>query len=191
MEIRNEIIRKHLNYSREGTNNLIFYLASFASIDDKKRFFPESIKKSLNFGEEIYTMFEYRSQYIGIYNRMFQMCLISLCSDIEFFLKEYYDFKQIAKGKGRGYFQRFEDVIKDLMNSNYNFSNISSDINNIIKAFQIRHICIHNMGYVDNNFNSKYPNVLIDTLYIVSEDEYKNCYESYQNFLYSIDTQTI
>lgn len=87
------------------------------------------------------------------------------------------------------FFQRFDSIIK-LLREKYDFSTCENEINNLSKAFQIRHICIHNMGYIDNEFIKKYPQYKENDIYSVSEKEFRTFADSYEKFLLELDKQT-
>ena len=187
--IKNLTIRAHFSNFLEGTNNFLFYEACSAPTHDKNMVFSEHIKTALNLPTQVNSMYDYRNLFVGIYNRLFQFCVISLCSDVEFFFKDFIDEKTISNKKDKCFFQRFDSIIK-LLREKYDFSTCENEINNLSKAFQIRHICIHNMGYIDNEFIKKYPQYKENDIYSVSEKEFRTFADSYEKFLLELDKQT-
>jgi len=182
------LTRSHYVSALEGTNNLLFYLASTAEIADKKMRLPPALIVSLGLPPEIKTMFDYRSRYPGIYNRAHQFCVISLCADIEEFFKALFSERGYTPGKGRGFFQRFNDVISILTSIGFDFTTLSSEFQHLQRAFQVRHICIHNLGRVDQKFanTTKLP-VIVGDLYAVTQDEYRSMFDAYAHFLKHVD----
>lgn len=75
----------HYVTSLEGTNNTLFWFATTAPMNDRQQLFPPSLKSVLGLPDSIVTMFDYRNRVPGIYERLYQFCVISLCADIEFF----------------------------------------------------------------------------------------------------------
>lgn len=126
----------------------------------------------------------------GAYERLWDILIISLCADIEFFFKslflKYYKDEELKNS----FFQRINDVIKLLETKNLDFTDVKNDINKLNESFQIRHIAIHNMGFVDERFKSKInSNHNINTKYTVNQNIYLSFSESYSNLLTSIDKQ--
>lgn len=152
-DFTNKLILEHFDRVREGTNNILFKQACTIVDEDKRFIFNQQINVGLGWGSSIQTMYDYRMMMSpAIYDRLYQVCVISLCSDIEFMFKSIFDRYGYQKGSGTGFFQRFDDVIKVLNSQGFDFTNISSHIDNLKLAFQIRHIGIHNMGYADAAF---------------------------------------
>src|ERR1035437_8149877 len=119
-EFQATLTRAHYVIALEGTNNLLFYLATTAEIEDKQKIFPPTLCASLGFQPEIRTMYDYRSRYAGIYNRLYQFCVISLCSDIEGFFRSLFLERGYKVGKG-AFFQRFDEVLSELALNGYDF----------------------------------------------------------------------
>jgi hypothetical protein len=188
-DFQDSLTRSHYVSAIEGTNNLLFYLASTAEIGDKKIKFPPAVITSLGLPPDIKTMFDYRSRYPGIYNRLHQFCVISLCADIETFFKALFFERSYTPGKGRGFFQRFDDVISKLTSIGFDFTALSSELRHLKRAFLIRHICIHNLGRVDQEFadTTKLP-VTVGDLYALTQEEYRSMFDAYEILLKHIDT---
>jgi nitrate reductase assembly molybdenum cofactor insertion protein NarJ len=98
---------------------------------------------------------------------------------------------KLTKNVDRGFYQRLKDVINELKKHGFLFKEkeISDCINTLLEAFQIRHIAIHNMGYVDNDFVKKFPNKgkLLNKKYKVTQEFYKQAFNSYWTLLEYID----
>lgn len=80
-------VRMHYDKSRELTNKLLFMHAATVEDNDKTFVFNSDVANSLKWPSNVKTMHDYRMMYSGIYDRLYQICVISLCSDIEFFSK--------------------------------------------------------------------------------------------------------
>ncbi|MFV9261626.1 hypothetical protein [Citrobacter freundii] len=188
-DFTNKLILEHFDRVREGTNNILFKQASTIVGEDKKIIFTQEARTGLGWGSSIRTMYDYRMMMSpAIYDRLYQVCVISLCSDIEFMFKSIFDRYGYQKGSGTGFFQRFDDVIKVLKSHGFNFDNISSDIDNLKFAFQIRHIGIHNMGCADAAFVSNTGRGKDGDPYIISQADYMLMYNSYERLLKHLDT---
>lgn len=189
-ELRNQIIREHYTRSLEGTNNLLFYFASTAPMEDQRRKLPESVVHALGLPSDVQSMYDYRSRYNGIYDRLYQQCVVSLCSDIEFMFKCVFERLQIQPGSGRGFFQRFRDVVSLLEENGYNFEAVSDQISELEVAFNIRHIAIHNFGLTDEEFIRRTGYRLgSGVFYVLGQKEYRRMFEGYCNFLKCFDSQ--
>lgn len=189
-ELRNTIIREHYTRSLEGTNNLLFYFAISAPINDKNLKLPESVVRALNLPSSVQSMYDYRSRYNGIYDRLYQQCVVSLCSDIEFMFKCIFESLEIKPGSGRGFYQRFKDVVCSLEKNGYSFESVSNDLRDIELAFNIRHIAIHNFGLTDDDFIRKTGSQLRSgVFYVLGQKEYRRMFDGYCNFLKCFDGQ--
>lgn len=187
-DFKNNLILKHFDLTREVTNNLLFGNACTIEDSDKRMLFPTSLVKNMGWNDNIKSMYDYRMMYPGVYERLYQLCVISLCSDNEFLFKEIFDQYGYSKGNGNGFFQRFEDVISSLNSQGLDFTKILPDIENLKLAFQIRHIGIHNMGYVDNNFVSKTGKGTVGVEYKISQSDFRILFDSYQKLLEHLDS---
>lgn len=179
-------VRMHYDKSRELTNNLLFMHAVTVEDSDKNFVFNPDVANSLKWPSNIKTMHDYRMMYSGVYDRLYQICVISLCSDIEFFFKDIFDEYGYTKGSGNGFFQRFDDVIASLSDK-IDFSGITTSLETLRLAFQIRHICIHNMGFVDENFNSKTNLGTVGSSFNVSQSEFRCFFDAYEILLKHLD----
>lgn len=189
-DLHNPLVREHYVRSLEGTNNLLFYFASTVQIDDKQRKFPPSLVKALGLPVSITSMYDYRAQDSGIYERLYQHCVISLCSDIEFMFKSLFSYLRISSGGGRGFFQRFEDVIKALESKGISFSECDKDLARLKLAFGIRHISIHNFGIIDDSFIKQTGLAIrVGTFYTLGRTQFKEMFESYCALLRALDAQ--
>ena len=188
-EFQVSLTRAHYVTALEGTNNLLFYLAISAEIHDRQMSFPPTLVSSLGLPPDVKTMFDYRSRYPGIYNRLYQFCIISLCADIEAFFKAIFSERGYPPGAGSGFYQRFDDVVSVLSTVGFDFSPLANELNHLRHAFQVRHICIHNFGLVDQYFasNTKLP-VNIGDVYVIAQGEYRLMFDAYALFLTHIDT---
>lgn len=187
-DFTNKLILEHFDRVREGTNNILFKQASTIVDEDKRFIFTQDVRTGLGWDSSIQTMYDYRMMMSpAIYDRLYQVCVISLCSDIEFMFKSIFDCYGYQKGSGTGFFQRFDDVIKVLKSHSFNFNNISSGIDNLKFAFQIRHIGIHNMGYADAAFVNNTGRGKDGDPYIISQADYRLMYNSYERFLKHLD----
>ncbi len=141
----------------------------------------------MDLSSDIITFYDYKKR-LHIYDRQFQICIVSLCSDIEFFFKNLFDHCGYKKGKGKGFYQRFEDVIICLQTYGISFDKIKNEIERLKMAFLIRHICVHNLGCVDMDFNKKIgQNIPIGTIFIIDQEMYRTMYDSYVALLKTID----
>ncbi len=182
------LVRCHYIMALEGTNNLVFGSAHSVPLSDQKILFDNKIRQAMGWPDSIRTMYDYRNRIPAIYNRMFQLCIISLCADVEFFFKNLFELKSIPRAKDRGFFQRFDQVISALTTYGLNFSALSSEIAALTQAFSIRHMCIHNFGIVDEVFAAKSnQSVKEGDFYIISQEEYRPMFDGYVALLRHID----
>jgi hypothetical protein len=189
-EINNSLLREHFVRSLEGTNNLLFYFATSAPINDKQMRFPPQLVRSLNLPSTITSMYDYRSQHSGIYDRLYQHCVISLCSDVEFMLKALFPTLHIKPESGRGFFQRFDSVISLLESKGFTFEPVAEHIDKLRLAFSVRHISIHNFGFVDRSFIERTGfSVEVGEQYLVGQEKYRDMFDGYCAFIKSLDGQ--
>ncbi|EOC0011592.1 hypothetical protein ACI0X9_003276 [Cronobacter turicensis] len=154
-DYKNPFIRNTANKVRES-HNLIFMLTTRAKELDKHITFNETGKKLMGWPDHIDNMYEYRMMWGVDYNRLYHMCIISLCSELEFFFKSLWEkYSHLPGNKKNNFFQRFDDVIADLQSTGINFSPIQGAVDTVSAAFQVRHIGIHNMSIVDASFQTK------------------------------------
>ncbi|QTO53803.1 hypothetical protein J8I88_14915 [Duffyella gerundensis] len=150
-EFSNPFIRMATNKVRESLN-LIFMLSTQAKDTDKKFYFNEDGRRSMGWPPHITNMYKYRMMWDVDYNRLFHMCIISNCSELEFFFKELFDKYNHLPDKENNFFQKFWLVVKELEKSGVDFTPVQQDIELVKIAFQVRHIAIHNMSIVDKRF---------------------------------------
>lgn len=178
----------HYIMALEGTNNLVFRSAHTVPIHDKKIVFDDKTRLAMDWPESIRTMYDYRARVPQIYNRLYQLCFISLCSDIEFFFKSLFEERAIPRAKDRGFFQRFEHVIAALEKHGCSFAELSSELAALKQAFDIRHMCTHNFGAVDEAFakESTRP-ATVGEFYMLGQDDYLPMFDAYVRVLLHID----
>jgi len=148
----NPFIRSTASKVRES-HNLIFMLAFRAKDIDKDISLNESARQAFSWPAHITNMYEYRMMWDVDYNRLYHMCLISHCSELEFFFKALFDKYPHLPEQKNNFYQKFGLVIKELEASGIDFTSIQDDIKQIKVAFQVRHIGIHNMSIVDEDFH--------------------------------------
>jgi hypothetical protein len=172
----------------EGTNNMVFGSAHSLPLNDKRISFDDKTRTAMGWPDSFRTMYDYRNRIPTLYNRMFQLCIISLCADIEYFFKCLFIAVPIVHTKDRGFFQRFDHVISELLLQGITFSGLDYELEILSKAFQIRHICIHNFGIVDKAFAAKLDRPAIEgEFYIIGQEEYRPMFDSYKEILIHID----
>lgn len=147
----NPFIRDAANKVRES-HNLMYTLALTTEKNDKSGEVYESGRRAMGWPDTITNWYNYRKMWGVDYNRLFHMCLISHCSELEFFFKTLFDkYPHLPKQKSN-FYQKFFLVIKELEESGIDFSSLQGEIDQIKIAFQVRHIGIHNMSIVDEDF---------------------------------------
>lgn len=188
-KFKTPIIRYHAWLCLHGTNNTVFYNATTSPLEDQKFQFPQKVKEALNLPPEMTSFYEMKKD-AGVYDRLYDLTIISLCSDIEYFFKDLFPNIKPKIKIDRGFYQRFNDVIKELEKHGYSFQEMSEDLKVLIEAFQVRHIAVHNMGYVDEAFVSQASTEKkVGEKYIVTQDFYKKAISSYYNLLDCIDNK--
>ena len=188
-EFKTTLVRGHYIMALEGTNNLVFGSACSVPLSDQKVIFNEKTRQAMGWPDSIRTMYDYRNRIPAIYNRMFQLCIISLCADVEFFFKNLFEVKFIPRPKDRGFFQRFDQVISTLTTHGLNFSALPSEVAGARSSLPyIRHMCIHNFGIVDEAFaaNSNRP-VKVGEFYMIGQEEYRPMFDGYVALLLHLD----
>lgn len=183
-------VRLHFVMTLEGTNNLLFHLATVAPLDDKRVNIPDDLRSAMGWPVSIRTMYDYRTRIPGIYNRLYQICIISLCADVEFFFKALFEDRKITPPKSRGFFQRFNEVIAVLEKNGFALSALSGELALLRQAFAVRHACIHNFGIVDQDFANKSSRpVTVGEIYTLNQTEYLSMSDAYRVLLMKIDGQ--
>lgn len=172
----------------EGTNNLVFGSATSIPLQDQKVIFNDKTRTAMGWPDSIRTMHDYRARIPAIYNRLYQLCIISLCADIEFFFKSLFESLSIQRPKDRGFFQRFDQVISALTDHGINFTALSAELASLKHAFDIRHMCIHNFGVVDAAFEAKsLKPVKAGEFYMIRQEEYRPMFDGYVTLLLHVD----
>lgn len=171
-DFNNSLIMRHFVQLRES-HNLVYQFAIQAESKDKEFIVEPSVRDMMRWPEHVQSIYDYRTMWGVNYDRLMQLCIITLCSELEFMFKAIftkYNYK--VKGREKGFYQRFGDVITALTDSGINFSSIQPAIDTLDKAFQIRHICIHNMGVADDSFVNKTGLGTDGQAYIFTQQEY-------------------
>ncbi|MCW8931001.1 MAG: hypothetical protein OQL19_12280 [Gammaproteobacteria bacterium] len=186
-DYKTNFIKLHAWKCTTGTNNSVFYNASNSEMNDKKVVFPPKLKESLGLPESINSFYD-QKKHSGAYERLWDLTIISLCSDIEYFFKDLFQNLFPQDNFKFGFYQRVYEVINHLEGSDFDFSNINYEINKIVECFQVRHIAIHNMGYIDENFIKKVDSSLqINEKFVITQEIYKSFYHAYFKMLDNID----
>ena len=171
-DFKNELIMRHFVQLRES-HNLIFQFATQAENKDKEFIIAPNARAMMRWPSDIENMYDYRKMWGVNYNRLMQLCIITLCSELEFMFKSIFTkYCYPISGNNKGFYQRFSDVVIALTKSGIDFSSILTSVATIDKAFQIRHICIHNMGIADQTFIDKTGLGIVGQDYIFTQNEY-------------------
>ncbi|MDT8624122.1 hypothetical protein RRW91_13650 [Klebsiella grimontii] len=107
------------------SHNLVYQFAIQAESKDKEFIVEPSVRDMMRWPEHVQSMYDYRTMWGVNYDRLMQLCIITLCSELEFMYKAIftkYNYK--VKGREKGFYQRFGDVITALTDSGINFSSI-------------------------------------------------------------------
>ena len=189
-DFNHPFVKKHFLMSVEGTNNHLSYIAKTSPENDKNLIFPDDKWIAMGLGEDIKTLFDYRNRYEGIYSRLFEFCVVSLCSDIELLFKNLFEsFSFVGKGD-RGFYQRFSEVLETLAKQGLDFKGVSAETTLLQEAFAVRHICIHNFGIVDDGFlKSTNLTLKLGEKLIVDDPMYRRYFVAYVSFLREMDGQ--
>ncbi|MCZ2100926.1 MAG: hypothetical protein LC107_05260 [Chitinophagales bacterium] len=154
--INNPILKGMHAIFLDITRNVVFYSSDMIPIDHKGRKFTPELKAALGIPQEINNWYEYTIHLGSDYSRLKMLTIISACSDVEFLLKlfieNYYD---TSANRPKNFYQRLDDVNNQIFITKGADLNSHSFFNKIKLAFQVRHICIHNMGFIDESFNQK------------------------------------
>lgn len=188
--VNNPILKRMIAMFNNITRNVVFYSSDMTPIDHKGRIFDTELKKALGIPQEINNMYEYTVHLGSDYSRLKMLTIISACSDVEFLLKlfieNYYD--KNAK-VSKNFYQRLDEV------NNRIFTPKGVDLNNYIffnkikLAFQVRHICIHNMGFVDESFNHKTGlNLQIDSNFNIDNNFINEIFIAIEELIMFLDT---
>ncbi len=171
-DFNNALTKKHFIQLRES-HNLIFQFAVQAEDKDKAYMIDPTFRSMMRWPSHVQNMYDYRTMWGVNYNRLMQLCIITFCSELEFMFKAIFThYCYPIKGREKGFYQRFGDVIVALTNAGIDFSSIQPSVDELDTAFQIRHICIHNMGIADQTFFDKTGLGTVGQAYTFTQDEY-------------------
>lgn len=187
-DFKNRHVLQHFDRVREATNNMMFMFAIRAKDLDRNLTFSSSLRASMGWPLHVENLYEYRMMYDGVYERLFQFCIISLCSDIEVFFKDTFDKYNYPRGSGNGFFQRLDDVIAKFESAGLDFAPINGYVGKMRLAFQVRHIGIHNMGVADEGFVSKTGVGSVGCVYLIDQTNYREMFDAYTAFLKHLDS---
>lgn len=188
--INNPILKGMHAIFNNITRNVVFYSSDIIPIDHKGRILNTELKAALGIPQEINNLYEYTIHLGSDYSRLKMLTIISACSDVEFLLKlfieNYYD---TNANKPKNFFQRLDDVNnKIFIKKGVNLNNYAF-FNQIKLAFQVRHICIHNMGFVDDSFNQKTGlNLRIDSQFEINNDFINQTFSAVEELILFLDT---
>jgi hypothetical protein len=188
-EFTNKLVLWHYDRTREATNNMMFSFASFAPSQDRNNIVSDNLRAAMGWPAHIKSLFEYRMMFSGVYERLFQFCVISLCSDAEAFFKDAFDKYGFPYEKKGVFFQRLNSVIAALESAGVELTSVQSELAILELAFQIRHIGIHNMGLVDKKFHDATGKGTIGETYPIGENEYKQLFNAYIRILEHLDSK--
>lgn len=170
---KSRLVMLHLWRSTEATNNGMYGLAATAPAFDAQRVFSASLRMSLGLPAHIQTVFDQRKA-SGVYQRFWELAVISLCSDIEFFFKDLFERTLPSSATSFRSFQHFLKVVGELGRLGIDLEELGAEIGDLAECFQVRHICVHNMGFVDKRFKDQIDTSLqIGEKYIVDQEIYK------------------
>jgi hypothetical protein len=185
-----DLVEYHKWKCREVTNNGLFFYASFGAAEiDKRYIFPPDSKKKIGIPEDINSFYDQKNK-AGAYERLLDLTIMSLCSDIEYFFKEFLGLliPDEIKDEHSSFFHNMKKITKKMEETAFfDFKDNKKDIQNIFECFQVRHISTHNMGYVDADFSKKIKITFnVGEKYIVDEKTYQRFYQSYTAILDNI-----
>ncbi|GGI53232.1 hypothetical protein [Oxalicibacterium solurbis] len=187
-EFTNNLVLRHFDRAREITNNTMFMFAIDAPDNDKDRSIPDSLRQAMHWPEHVKSVYDYKTMFPGVYERLFQFCVISLCSDIEIFFKELFDvYGYSHQGRSFGFFQRVEDVFSALKAEGVELAPVASSIQTVQLAFQVRHIGVHNMGMVDESFHRKTGQGKVGNPFYIDQTIYRSMFDAYVAILEYLD----
>ncbi|WP_111395127.1 hypothetical protein [Algoriphagus aquaeductus] len=156
MNLNNPILKRMHAMLHNITRNVVFYSSDMTPIDHQRRLFDSEMKTVLGIPQEVNNMYEYILFLGSDYSRLKMLTIVSACTDVEFLFKQYIEnyFDTSAK-KSKNFYQRLDDVNNQIFVIKGIDLNDFSFFSRIKLAFQVRHICIHNMGFIDEGFNQK------------------------------------
>ena len=104
-ELQNPLLKLHGWLCLQGTNNTVFQAATVAPLEDKKVRFSSELKKALGIPEHVNSFYDQKRD-SGAYERLWDLTVISLCSDTEAFFRSFYVEILQDDARGFGFFQR-------------------------------------------------------------------------------------
>ncbi len=152
----NSIIQRNYLSFINQTNNLVYYAADSIPLDHQKRKIPSELKRALGLKEEIANFYDYQIETGFGFSKLQFLAIISVCADTEFLFKDLSEnhFQLTAK-RQNAYFQKIDQVNTDIFIPKNIDLRDYPEFDRLKLGFQLRHIAIHNMGYVDEAFNNK------------------------------------
>lgn len=188
-DFNNNLIQRHFVQLRES-HNLIFQFAVQAEAKDKEYVLDPKVKQMMGWPAHVNNMYDYRTMWGVDYDRLMHLCIISFCTEMEFMFRAIFTkYGYSTTGNAKGFYQRFSDVITALTSAGINFSTIHLSLNKINTAFQIRHICIHNLGIVDQDFHSKTGLGTVGQAYLITQSDYIDMVDACIELQKLLDTQ--
>lgn len=185
-----EIIELHRVIFTSTTNNLVRYWEHNTILDLKKRAYPEDLKASLNIPDKIKTFYDFYSECIPeAFTRYRSMVMISMCSNIECFFKDFFKVLFPHESFKNGFFQRMSDVKVKLTTQGIDLKNYK-DFYLIENLFQIRHIFVHNLWFVDQDFIKKtgLKQNKEWEIFEIKENDYFEYRKAYEQMFYFIES---
>jgi len=189
-KIKNPILKGMHATFNTITRNVVLYSSDMTPIDHKKRIFTAEFKTALGIPKEINNWYEYTIHLGSDYSRLKMLTIISACSDVEFLLKlfieNHYD---TNANKPKNFYQRLDDVNNQIFITKGVDLNNHPFFNKIKLAFQVRHICIHNMGFADESFNKKTGfNMQIDSQFEIDNNFINQTFDAIEELIFFLDT---
>jgi len=171
-DFKNNLIQRHFVQLRES-HNLIFQFAVQAEVKDKQNIVNPQVKQMMGWPAHVNTMYDYRTMWGVDYERLMHLCIISFCTEMEFMFKAIFTkYGYSTTGNAKGFYQRFSEVVTALSSAGINFSTIQPSLDRLNTAFQIRHICIHNLGIVDQGFHNNTGLGTVGQPYTITQSDY-------------------
>ena len=106
----NPIIQRNYLSFLNQTNNIVWYASCSIPLDHQQRNLSSELKSALNLNENLKTFYDYQLQTGYGYSRIQFLAVISICSDVEFLLKDICENIFGITDKGNAYFQKFDLV---------------------------------------------------------------------------------
>lgn len=187
-EYKNHIIQQNYFSFLNQTNNLILYAADSIPIDHQKRKFGPDTIAGLGLPNKINNMYDYQMATGFGYTRLQHLAIISICSDTEFLLKDICENYFKLEKKTKNYYQKL-DVVNTEIFLPRNIDLILLDSFNTLKlGFQLRHIFVHNMGFVDEAFNKNTnSNFPVDTQFPLTREIMSKQINAFEQLLADLD----